>query len=175
MVDADNFKTYNDTLGYPAGDALLKEIASLLEDTVRSGDIVSRYGGDEFALLLKNTPKDEAARMCERLREEFQLRFGGNRVQVTASIGLACYPHDADSKKDLAQAADDALYVSKRGGRNKVTVSKSLAARRRDGPIVVELLKRPNDPDPPDWPHPHTSVLQPPPKNVPGSGYRKLP
>ena len=145
MVDADNFKTYNDTLGHPAGDALLKEIASLLKDKVRAADIVSRYGGDEFALLLKNTRKDDAARMCERIREAFQLRFGGNAVQVTSSIGLACYPDDADSKKDLAQAADDALYVSKRGGRNKVSVSKDLAARRREGPVVQEILKRPSE------------------------------
>lgn len=143
MVDADNFKTYNDTLGHPAGDALLKEIAALLKDKVRAADIVCRYGGDEFALLLKNTRKEDAARMCERIREAFQLRFGGNQVQVTSSIGLACFPIDADSKKDLAQAADDALYVSKRGGRNRVSVSKTLEERRRDGPMVQETLKRP--------------------------------
>lgn len=143
MVDADNFKTYNDTLGHPAGDALLKEIAALLKDKVRGSDIVCRYGGDEFALLLKNTRKEDAARMCERIREAFQLRFGGNAVQVTSSIGLACFPTDADSKKDLAQAADDALYVSKRGGRNRVSVSKDLATRRREGPMVQEVIKRP--------------------------------
>lgn len=143
MVDADNFKTYNDTLGHPAGDALLKEIASLLKDKVRASDIVSRYGGDEFALLLKNTRKEDAVTMCERIREAFQLRFGGNQVQVTSSIGLACYPEDADSKKDLAQAADDALYVSKRGGRNRVSASKDLATRRREGPMVQEIIKRP--------------------------------
>ncbi len=142
MVDADNFKTYNDTLGHPAGDALLKEIAALLKDKVRASDIVCRYGGDEFALLLKNTRKEDAARMCERIREAFQLRFGGNEVQVTSSIGLACFPSDADSKKDLAKAADDALYVSKRGGRNRVSVSPKLEERRAN-PITQEILKRP--------------------------------
>ena len=142
MVDADNFKTYNDTLGHPAGDALLKEIAALLKDKVRASDIVCRYGGDEFALLLKNTRKEDAQRMCERIREAFQLRFGGNEVQVTSSIGLACFPTDADSKKDLAKAADDALYVSKRGGRNRVSVSPNLAERRAN-PIQQEVLKRP--------------------------------
>lgn len=142
MVDADNFKTYNDTLGHPAGDALLKEIAALLKDKVRASDIVCRYGGDEFALLLKNTRKEDAARMCERIREAFQLRFGGNEVQVTSSIGLACFPLDADSKKDLAKAADDALYVSKRGGRNRVSVSPNLEERRAN-PITQEILKRP--------------------------------
>ncbi len=141
MVDADNFKTFNDTLGHPAGDALLKEIAALLKDKVRSTDIVCRYGGDEFALLLKNTQKDDAIRMCERIREAFQLRFGGNEVQVTSSIGLACFPGDADSKADLAQAADDALYVSKRGGRNRVSASPTLEERRRN-PIEQEVLPR---------------------------------
>lgn len=141
MVDADNFKTYNDTLGHQAGDSLLIEIANLLRDKVRSTDIVCRYGGDEFALLLKNTSKTDAQRLCERIREAFQLRFGGNEVQVTSSIGLACFPVDAESKKDLARAADDALYVSKRGGRNRVSVSPTLEERQAP-PIVVEVLPR---------------------------------
>jgi diguanylate cyclase (GGDEF)-like protein len=141
MVDCDNFKTYNDTLGHPAGDALLIEIASLLKDKVRPDDIVSRYGGDEFALLLKNTGKEEAVRVCERVREAFLLRFGGQEVQVTASIGLACYPIDAVTKKDLAKAADDALYVAKRGGRNRVSASKTLSERSVK-PLVEEVLVR---------------------------------
>lgn len=143
MVDADNFKTFNDTLGHPAGDQLLKEIASLLKDKVRSTDIVCRYGGDEFALLLKQTRKDDAQRMCERIREAFQLRFGGNEVQVTSSIGLACFPTDALTKKDLAKAADDALYVAKRNGRNMVAVSGTLEERKAN-PIEQEILLRPS-------------------------------
>lgn len=123
MVDTDHFKTYNDTLGHPAGDALLKEIATLLKDKVRHSDIVCRYGGDEFALILKDVPKDEAARTCERIRETFQLRFANQGVQVTASIGLACFPSDADNKADLTRKADEALYVSKRAGRNRVSLA----------------------------------------------------
>lgn len=126
MVDTDHFKTYNDTLGHPAGDALLKEIATLLKDKVRHSDTVCRYGGDEFALILKDVPKEEAARTCERIRETFQLRFAGKGVQVTASIGLACYPSDADNKADLTSKADEALYVSKRGGRNRVSLAPTL-------------------------------------------------
>ena len=126
MVDTDNFKTYNDTLGHPAGDALLKEIATLLKDKVRHSDIVCRYGGDEFALILKDVPKEEAAKTCERIRETFQLRFANQGVQVTASIGLACYPSDADNKADLTRKADEALYVSKRGGRNRVSLAPTL-------------------------------------------------
>lgn len=164
MLDLDSFLPYNHTLGYAAGDALLKEIAALLKDKVRPSDIVCRYGGDEFALLLKNTRKEDAARMCERIREAFQLRFGGHQIQVTASIGLACFPTDANSKEDLARAADDALYVAKRGGRNRVSVSLDLQNRRR-GPM--------GGGEPP-WDHPHTSPRKPPPKNVPGGGSQKL-
>jgi len=127
MVDTDHFKTYNDTLGHPAGDSLLKEIATLLKDKVRHSDVVCRYGGDEFALILKDVPKEEAARTCERIRETFQLRFANQGVQVTASIGLACYPSDAKTKTDLASAADEALYVSKRAGRNRVSLAPALA------------------------------------------------
>lgn len=126
MVDTDHFKTYNDTLGHPAGDALLKEIARLLKDKVRHSDIVCRYGGDEFALILKDVPKEEAARTCERIRETFQLRFANQGVQVTASIGIACFPSDADNKADLTRKADEALYVSKRAGRNRVSLAPTL-------------------------------------------------
>ncbi|MBS2039528.1 diguanylate cyclase [bacterium] len=142
MVDADKFKQFNDTLGHPAGDALLQEIASLLKDKVRTTDIVCRYGGDEFALILKDTPKDEAIRTCERIRETFQLRFAAAVVQVTSSIGLACYPTDALNKKDLAKAADDALYVSKREGRNRVTAAPTLEEKKLLPEIVQETLPR---------------------------------
>lgn len=141
MVDADNFKTYNDTLGHPAGDALLIEIANLLRDKVRASDIVCRYGGDEFALLLRQTTKEEARKLCERVREAFLLRFGGHSVRVTSSIGLACFPVDAKTKSGLARAADDALYLAKRGGRNRVAVSKTFQERQLP-PIVAEVLVR---------------------------------
>ena len=142
MVDADKFKQFNDTLGHPAGDALLQEIASLLKDKVRTTDIVCRYGGDEFALILKDTPKDEAIRTCERIRETFQLRFAAAVVQVTSSIGLACYPTDAPNKKDLAKAADDALYVSKREGRNRVTAAPTMEEKKLLPEVVQETLPR---------------------------------
>ena len=101
---------------------------------------MSRYGGDEFALLLK-TSKENALLMCERIREGFQLRFGGYKVQVTSSIGVAGYPRDATTLKDLAKAADDALYVAKRGGRNLVSPSKTLEERSTIS-LVKEVLLR---------------------------------
>ncbi|HXE71547.1 MAG TPA: diguanylate cyclase [Candidatus Nitrosotenuis sp.] len=123
MVDTDHFKTYNDTLGHPAGDRLLKDIAALLRESVRASDIVCRYGGDEFALILKECPKDRAVETAHRIREAFQLRFASHPVQVTSSIGVANFPLDAQTLKELTQAADDALYCSKRGGRNRVSVA----------------------------------------------------
>jgi diguanylate cyclase (GGDEF)-like protein len=123
MVDTDHFKTFNDTLGHPEGDKLLKEIAALLKDNVRASDLVCRYGGDEFALILRDCSPDRAEEIAHRIREAFQIRFATRAVRVTASIGLACLPTHALTKKQLAKAADDALYESKRGGRNRVTVA----------------------------------------------------
>ncbi|GMU52837.1 MAG: hypothetical protein AMXMBFR33_19830 [Candidatus Xenobia bacterium] len=142
MVDTDHFKSYNDTLGHPAGDSLLKEIAALLKEKVRTTDIVCRYGGDEFALILKETSKEDAMRTCERVREAFQLRFSSHKVRITSSIGMACFPSDAHNKKELAEAADEALYVSKRGGRNRVNASPTLEERAKREKIVQETLPR---------------------------------
>lgn len=142
MVDTDKFKLYNDTLGHPAGDSLLKEIAELLKDKVRASDVVCRYGGDEFSLILKDATKDLAAVTCERIRETFQLRFATAAVQVTASIGVACYPIDAKDKKDLSLAADFAMYVSKKTGRNKVTLSKDRKGRAEEPPEEMVALER---------------------------------
>ena len=142
MVDTDKFKLYNDTLGHPAGDTLLKEIAVLLKDKVSSGDIVCRIGGDEFALILKDSPKERALATAERIRETFQLRFAAHQVQVTASVGVASYPSDASDKKDLLVATDEAMYFSKRNGRNRVTASENLEERRRRGAVEIEALPR---------------------------------
>ncbi len=120
MVDVDNFKTYNDTLGHPEGDKLLQEIAALIKSYTRDSDLVSRYGGDEFAVILKESDKDNSVKIAERIREAFQYRFNSYKVKITSSIGVANFPMDAESKQDLLAAADAALYKSKKGGRNKV-------------------------------------------------------
>ena len=92
MVDADHFKRFNDTLGHPQGDALLREIATLLKDACRDSDLVCRYGGDEFSLILKETNKEGARMIAERIREAFELRLGGYKVKVTSSIGSPPIP-----------------------------------------------------------------------------------
>jgi len=120
MVDTDHFKEYNDTYGHPDGDVLLKEICKLLQSYVRDTDIVCRYGGDEFSLILSGAGKESAIKTAERIREAIQLRLNTREVKITASIGVASFPDDATNKKDLIAKADESLYKAKRGGRNMV-------------------------------------------------------
>lgn len=133
MVDTDHFKKYNDTLGHPEGDKLLKEISALLRSYTRDSDLVCRYGGDEFSLILKDTDKEAAVRTAERIRDAFQLRFGKLTVKVTASIGVSNFPVDARTKAELVTAADAALYKSKQNGRNRVSRATPLDAGQATG------------------------------------------
>ena len=123
LLDADAFKSYNDSFGHPAGDDVLITLANLLRDNSRSADFAARYGGEEFAVLLPNTDKQWAIFMAERLRAAIE---GANWPQraVTASFGAATFhqsSHDSNDAAVLIKAADNALYHSKRTGRNRVT------------------------------------------------------
>ena len=125
MIDIDNFKNYNDKLGHQAGDTLLKDIINIFRTNSRKNDIVSRYGGEEFTIIMPGTSKNEAFRICDRIRcgvEEH--KFKDEEIQpnknVTISAGIASYPIDADNKEDLIFHADMALYEAKKTGRNKV-------------------------------------------------------
>jgi len=127
MLDVDGFKGYNDTYGHPQGDVLLKMLADILRAGVREVDIVGRYGGEEFIILLPETPKREALRTAERLRAAVAAAvFPGYVddpemvVPKTISLGVATFPADADDGLMLVQQADQALYRAKRGGRNQV-------------------------------------------------------
>ncbi|MCE9582469.1 MAG: GGDEF domain-containing protein [Planctomycetes bacterium] len=126
MMDIDHFKRVNDTHGHPVGDVVLRMVAKALRQTVRKSDVVSRYGGEEFALIAPETNKEEAIRMAERLR----LRIAGDKadasgkgVGVTASFGVATYPNDAGNLRELVAAADKALYAAKERGRNQVVAA----------------------------------------------------
>lgn len=119
MIDTDKFKQYNDTFGHPEGDKLLKNIANILTKNVRKSDYVCRYGGDEFAIILVNTKKQDAYYIAERIRQSYSSLKKGD-IQVSASIGIASYPDDAITKDDLIKKADTALYEAKKTGRNKV-------------------------------------------------------
>jgi diguanylate cyclase (GGDEF)-like protein len=128
MVDLDHFKRVNDTHGHPIGDRVLQHVARLLKGGLRQTDVLARFGGEEFVILLPHTPEPDAAQLAERLRavvEETPLPLPsqgdhGGLLRMTASIGSACLqPGDRDAGTLLARA-DKALYLAKQGGRNRV-------------------------------------------------------
>lgn len=124
MVDLDHFKKINDTMGHLVGDDVLRELAQLLQESVRSVDFVARYGGEEFVVVLPETQMPGATKFAERLRERiantgFVSQHGG--VRLTASIGVASYPtSEVHTVDDLFARADEALYRAKAEGRNRV-------------------------------------------------------
>ncbi len=127
LLDLDNFKRYNDLCGHLAGDQCLKRVAGLLRTSAREMDIVTRYGGEEFCLVLPGTGKAEAVLVGERIRRAIEQEpFSGEGDlpggRLTTSIGLACFPEDGQSEQDLLHAADLALYQAKHEGRNRLVL-----------------------------------------------------
>jgi diguanylate cyclase (GGDEF)-like protein len=124
MVDLDRFKSVNDTYGHQAGDVVLKQLAHILKREAREIDRVGRYGGEEFMLLLPGTVLDAAVTFAERVRkkvEEHTFTFDGGSLHRTASFGVSAWPHPRIGDCEaLVRAADDALYVAKERGRNRV-------------------------------------------------------
>ena len=124
MVDLDKFKSVNDTYGHQAGDAVLKQLAEILVREAREIDRVGRYGGEEFLLILPGTVLDAGVTFAERVRhaiEVHEFTFEGGSLRRTGSFGVAGWPHPRIAGSDgLVKAADDALYVAKETGRNKV-------------------------------------------------------
>ena len=136
LTDVDFFKPYNDTYGHQAGDECLQKVAQVLADAARRpGDLAARYGGEEFAVVLPNTSEEGAHTVAEALREgvaALKLPHAASKVapHVTLSIGVATTspdsPDPGPSPKQLIELSDSALYQSKQGGRNRVTLSSSL-------------------------------------------------
>lgn len=126
MVDIDFFKRVNDRHGHRVGDAMLRELADLLRASVRQVDVVGRYGGEEFAVILPETDRDSALAIAERLRESverhpFDLNPSGEPLRVTVSVGVATYPSERVHRcEDLVEEADRLLYEAKSAGRNQV-------------------------------------------------------
>ena len=123
LLDLDHFKSVNDVLGHPAGDRLLQVVAERLVAAAAPGDLVSRLGGDEFALLLpKGRARAEVEAYAARVRERLEapLELDGYRIDVRASVGVACAPEDAAAGDELLKAADLALYQAKAAGRDTV-------------------------------------------------------
>ncbi|MFB3895407.1 MAG: GGDEF domain-containing protein [bacterium] len=125
MGDIDNFKNYNDTYGHLAGDELLRKLSHLIQASVRKVDLVARFGGEEFVIVMPNTDAAGAETVAEKIRkvietEEFYPVSGKLITPVTISFGIAAYPTHAGSKEELLNHADDALYAAKQAGRNRV-------------------------------------------------------
>lgn len=127
MFDIDFFKRFNDTYGHACGDYVLQTVAKIIRSCIRSCDLASRYGGEELTVMLDKTNKDDAMTVAERIRqhvEEYDFCYENQHVKVTISIGVTVFDSEKNlvtSPKQLVDQADQALYVSKRSGRNRVT------------------------------------------------------
>ena len=134
MIDIDDFKRYNDTLGHLAGDEVLRELGAFLKSTLRTEDYAARYGGEEFLLLLPETGSDGAGQLAERLRQRLEERaIGANSKHpgITVSIGVSAFPDTGSDPEDLIRHADSAMYKAKQAGRNQVMVAKGRSGRKR--------------------------------------------
>lgn len=125
MLDVDHFKSVNDAYGHPAGDRVLKSLSVMLKKRLRKTDIIGRYGGEEFALILPETKKEDAVKVLNEIREGFSsVRHfhEGKEFTVTFSCGVAVFPDFFEAQK-LVDAADKALYQAKHAGRNRIILS----------------------------------------------------
>jgi diguanylate cyclase (GGDEF)-like protein len=127
MIDVDDFKSVNDTLGHPVGDEVLKIMARCLRNCIRTIDVAARYGGEEFTVILPQTTKADAQTIAERIctdvnRLDLPFTTSDQKLVLSASLGLATYPEDAESMEDLIRNADVALYAAKSQGKNRVVI-----------------------------------------------------
>jgi len=124
MLDVDNFKRYNDTFGHAAGDAILQELGKLLLEHFRGEDIPSRYGGDEFIIVMPDASPEVTKARAELIRENVHhIKFKGQTLEVvTLSLGVAAFPKDGSTSIELLKAVDDKLYHAKHEGRDRVVV-----------------------------------------------------
>ncbi|MBI5814102.1 MAG: diguanylate cyclase [Nitrospinae bacterium] len=127
MVDLDHFKKFNDKMGHQAGDVALRHVADRLIKSLRDMDVVARFGGEEFVVILPETKKDGAALAIERIREKLSQDpislNGKGEASVTMSAGVAGFPDDGKTTVEIINAADTALYNAKANGRNRVVIS----------------------------------------------------
>lgn len=133
ILDLDHFKSVNDNFGHGVGDQVLISRANLLSETIREVDLVGRLGGEEFAILMPGTPLGEAIQAVERIRQLFEqspVHLGGHLIRSTASFGVADYPGADPTVDSLLVKADDALYMAKARGRNRVETASSTATSK---------------------------------------------
>jgi len=133
MMDVDNFKQLNDTHGHPFGDKVLEFLAQHIRSNIRRIDLAARYGGDEFVLLLPEITEQEAwlmgARLLNTLRQSALQTAGGQTVDISVSLGVAMYPNDARTPRDLIEAADRALYWAKKNNRGDISFYRTVSGK----------------------------------------------
>lgn len=117
IFDIDDFKKYNDSFGHDAGNIVLAEVASLLKEQLRQGDLLARFGGEEFVLLMPETNKKGAFVAVERIRQSIAGHNFPHR-QITVSVGIATFPEETQNSQELFQRADQYLYQAKACGKN---------------------------------------------------------
>lgn len=125
LIDSDSLKTVNDTYGHEAGNQLIKSTVQCIQNQLRETDVLARYGGDEFVVLLPETPCSGAAGVAARIRQSIEdtpLPTRNKKIRITVSIGIASYPEHGNNLKVILEKTDQAMYQSKTGGRNRVTV-----------------------------------------------------
>ncbi len=127
MIDIDHFKRFNDLYGHKQGDEIMQKVSNVLMDTARDSDVVSRYGGEEFVIIMPNTTKEGGMKLAEKIRQAIETRtllnMNGTKEVTTVSIGLSTFPEDANDIAELMRQVDIALYKSKAKGRNIVTAT----------------------------------------------------
>ncbi|HYS52640.1 MAG TPA: EAL domain-containing protein [Thermoanaerobaculia bacterium] len=141
FLDLDNFKVVNDSLGHTLGDSLLREIATRLKNSVREGDVVARVGGDEFTIVLQELEKKEdAASMAQRVLRIIAepIDIDGQRLYITASVGITVYPDDGEDAETLLKNADNAMYRAKAVGRNCYEMSTQELSRSMQERLTLE-------------------------------------
>jgi len=126
MVDIDWFKKLNDSYGHQVGNVVLKQLSDIIKRCIRDVDIFCRYGGEEFVVILPQTPQVEASSIAERIRQQVEqavlLVDNAGRLKITVSIGVTSFPENGKSQEDILAVADQALYRAKGGGRNLVCI-----------------------------------------------------
>jgi diguanylate cyclase (GGDEF)-like protein len=140
MLDIDDFKLFNDTEGHLSGDEVLKNIANIAKESTRVIDIMARFGGEEFAIIMPQTEKDEAFFVAERIRKSVREQLFHSwtyfpKEHITVTVGIATFPSDGKGMKDLIQNADRALYKGKKDGKDRTLLYS------KDGPAVGESYK----------------------------------
>lgn len=126
MVDLDNFKQINDTFGHESGDIVLKTVSDIIICNMRKADVVGRYGGEEFLILLPKTIKQNAKKCMEKIRKlinKQRFNFNNHQIKITASFGISSYPEDCEDIQDLLAISDIRLYRAKRMGKNRIEIA----------------------------------------------------